>query len=112
MPAPSVKTAIAFLGLGHEDATVLVAILRRAAGSNKRVEKAMEAANELIQGYGVGTVRGKVVDEFFDDAVALYVNTTGELYSGAVIYDTVIKAFAITTLGDWLKTNGVQYGVF
>lgn len=105
MPAPSVKTALDFLDLGHEDATVLVAILKRALGSSQRVEAAMKASNELVSGHGVEVFRGKS-----GDVVALYVNV-GDPYAGTVIYNVVTEAFAISTVADWLTTYASRYGI-
>lgn len=109
------KTSVAalkkFFGqyLTAADAVGLHAVLTAAKpGDVKSVRETMFAIDRLIGGHGTEVVRGRHVDNYYGDIVAEYVNV-GDTYAATVLFDTIKKAFRLTTLGDWLEKCPKSY---
>lgn len=91
------------------DAIGLRAVLAAAKPDDvKSVRETLVAADRLIGGHGTEVVRGRYVDNYYGDFVAEYVNV-GDTYAATLVFDTVKKAFRLTTLGDWLEKCPKSY---
>lgn len=76
------------------------------------VDKALEAANAALRGYGTEAIQGAWQDRYYQDIVAVYVNT-GDTYNATVLYDVVAGKFQLTTLGDFVESHegNEEYGI-
>lgn len=109
----SVATLKKFFGrdLSETDAVALRAVLAAVDASNaKSVDEALDTTNRLVRAHGVAEIRGKYVDRYFGEIVALYVNM-GDSYSGTLLFNTVTKKFSLTTWGDFVAENEKRYGI-
>lgn len=77
----------------------------------KKVDRALEFADEATGGYGVEAIRGDYQGRYWQDTVALYVNA-GDAYDTTLIYVTATDKFVVGSVGDWVERNGDKYGVF
>jgi len=111
LPVANAANIRAAFTLERGEATRLARTLRDA---RTHVEKyaAIDYANTIIAGHGIEPVRGDYyVDQYYDDTVALYVNT-GDLYTASIIYDTVADKFYATDLGEWMEARQKKYKVY
>lgn len=78
--------------------------LMTSADSPKNVDEVLEAANKLLGGHGVESVRDEnsYVNKFYHDTVLLYVNM-GDPYVATLLYDTVNREFTIGSWGDFVE---------
>jgi hypothetical protein len=110
MATPSEATLRDMLDLEPADARDLKAALVEADGAGpKKVDVAMQLADELMEAYGIEAIRipGAEDDRYYGDIVALYVNT-GDTYNGTLLYDVDKRRFYATTYGDWLQSQEQQ----
>ena len=70
----------------------------------------LKRASRYLDGYGVEAIFGKYVNSYYQDCVALYVNT-GDTYEPTILYDTVAREFGITTMGDFVEVMGDEYEI-
>jgi hypothetical protein len=114
MRAPSKNRLIKEIGLTEEQAETVRALIRGEIKTSdprfKRTqewlgrcyhrpsypERLMECLNETIQGHGVECLGSK----------ALYINT-GDTYSPTLLLNTRSGGISITTLGDFIESNGL-----
>lgn len=75
-----------------------------------KVDAFMEEANAVLLGAGVTAIFGKYVNSYYQDCVALYVNT-GDTYEPTILYDTVAGEFGITTMGDFVEVMSDEYEI-
>ncbi len=70
----------------------------------KAVDDAMDAANDVLDGYGVEAVQGEGADlgRYWRDTIALYVNL-GDTYDTTILFDTDREEFLIGSWGDFLE---------
>jgi len=87
--------------LPKSEADKLATILLRAK-SHDEVDDALLKANKIIHGYGIGPIRGKWVDHYYQDIVALYINR-GDTYDDTILFDTEKHKFKLTTMGDFVE---------
>jgi hypothetical protein len=67
------------------------------------VDKALDAANDTIGGYGVESIEGEnFISHYYQHIALLYVNM-GETYASTIWYDTENECFGIGSWGDWLE---------
>ena len=78
--------------------------VRRCYSEPPRVEKILEALNELLEGYGTEVIRGRYVDSFWRESQLAYVNM-GETYAPTIGYDTEEDEYVLTSWGDWYEAN-------
>jgi len=114
---PSVKTIVKQLGsiLAHEygEASIKpIALKIRAAIENahthEQVDKALDSINQLLHGYGVEAIRGKFIDNYYQDINLLYVNL-GDTYIPTIIYDTKKERFLVCSWGDIVESQPKQF---
>lgn len=111
MPAANVTNIRDFFPeLEPKEARGLAEVLKRAETHNE-VDAALDYANTLVEGHGVEAIRGDYhVDGYYQDIVALYVNT-GDTYSATILYDTERERYYATTFGDWVEKNQKRYSI-
>lgn len=111
---PNVNNLMKWLSVTEEQAHELMSHIRTAdswpTDYERHVNKALDLANRFMQAYGVEAVRGKWVDNYYGDAVALYVNT-GNSYTGTLLYDTVRGKFEVTSWGDFVEKYERRYKI-
>jgi hypothetical protein len=78
--------------------------------SGREVEKIMKRINELINGFGVESIRGDYVSHFWQDTVALYVNM-GDTYDTTILFNTNTKMPMITDMGYFVEKNTRKYNI-
>jgi hypothetical protein len=93
-----------------DDKAKQVVNLVRGGGRDRRAETVMDQINDLIGGHGVESIRGDGPGGFWQDSVAIYVNT-GDTYSATILYDTTKEKFALTTMGDFVEQNQDKYQI-
>lgn len=67
-------------------------------------ELIMEAANEVLGGFGVECIRGRYVDRYHMDIQAVYVNM-GDTYDLTLLLDHETGRYCLTSVGDWFEAN-------
>jgi hypothetical protein len=73
------------------------------AYSDKDVSKALQLANEVLDGFGVEAIEGiDTWSNYYGEAVATYVNT-GDTYNPTIIYDIGEGKFHLTDYGTWVE---------
>jgi len=98
-----------FRDLAEESAADLAAVLANAK-SDADVQTALRYAAELLDGFGVESINAENSwDNFFGEAVALYVNT-GDTFNTTVLYDTQESMFYLTSWGVWVEKFEQQGG--
>jgi len=67
-------------------------------------EKILEAANEVLEGYGVEAIHKEDawVDGYYGDIIATYVNM-GDTYENTLLLDSETEEFLWTSWGDFLE---------
>jgi len=83
---------------------------RRGATTHRGIDAALELANKAVNGFGVEAIRGAWHDHYYQDIVALYVNT-GDTYSPSVVYDTVADKFYAVDWGTFVEYMTEEYGI-
>jgi uncharacterized protein (TIGR02996 family) len=78
--------------------------------SKERPDRVMNKINNLMHGFGVEAISGDRWDNYFGNAVALYVNT-GDSYKATVLYNIVDNRYQLTTMGDFIERYQRQYGI-
>lgn len=109
----SVASLKKFFGrdLSETDAVALRAVLAAVnVNDGRSVQNALETANRLTDAHGIEAIRGKYVDRYYGDSVALYVNM-GDSYAGTLLFNTITKKFSLTTWGDFAEKNAKRYGI-
>lgn len=109
----SVASLKKFFGrdLSDADAVALRAVLASVDVRNtKSVDEALDTANRLTSAHGVAAIRGKYVDRYFGEIVALYVNM-GDSYAGTLLFNTITKRFSLTSWGDFVEKNSERYKI-
>jgi uncharacterized protein (TIGR02996 family) len=76
--------------------------LMRNDRAGRGVDKALNAINGLIRGYGVEAIEGQDWQPYFMNIAALYVNR-GDIYRTTILYDTRRHRFLIASWGDWYE---------
>ena len=82
-------------------------LMRMTCNSNRGSHRALEAANELLDGHGVEHLSVQTRRE--GTLHADYVNT-GETYDATLLYDHHANRFRVTSWGDLLETWERRYG--
>jgi hypothetical protein len=79
--------------------------------SHAAAENAMDAANKYLEGYGVESItdENEFVDNYFRDAIGIYVNM-GDTYTKTIVYDTKNKQFLATSWGDFVESRENFFG--
>ena len=67
-------------------------------------EMVMEAANEIIGGYGVEAISGRWNDHYHQELQLSYVNL-GDTYTTTLVCDLENMRFQVTSWGDWFETH-------
>jgi hypothetical protein len=109
----SVATIKKFFGrnITEQDAVALRAVLAAVdVKSHRSVEDTLKTANRLTDAHGVEAIRGKYVDRYYGDSVALYVNM-GDSYAGTLLFNTITKKFSLTTWGNFVEKNEKRYKI-
>lgn len=103
-PTPSRKRLREELDLTSQQAREVKEILKEAATTTqgRRIEKALLDISDIIDGFGVESIRVGSEDYsgYWGDAAAAYINT-GDIYNATVIYDVDRDRFYLTSVGDW-----------
>ena len=103
----------AFPSVGPEAAKALhAAIVDAEIDGDAAVEDTLALADELIDGYGVESIRGSRSRDpsFWMDAVLVYVNM-GDPYVATIYYSVNSGRFQIGSWGDWIERYGKRYDV-
>jgi len=113
---PSVKRIKEWFNLDHSskdpdaDAEKIRQLLQKSHGS-KEAEKTLQKIDKIVDGFGVETIRGDtIIDYYFRDIVAFYINT-GDTYSPTLLYKTETGTWLLTTWGDWVERNDSKYKI-
>ncbi len=116
-PALNAQNLEDLLVISSADAKDILKRLKSSGGvksigsSGRDVEETMEYIDKKIKGFGVEAIYGgSNVGGYWQDAVAIYVNT-GDTYNGTIVYETRIHKFYITTIGDWVETRDKKYKI-
>ncbi len=116
MPAANKKNLLEFLRVTEVDAAAIAAAIKAAredrAEPEVAVDDALEVANKILKGHGIEAIRSGqyLVDHYFRDIVALYVNM-GDTYETTLLYETDKDRFLVTSWGDWVERNERKYGI-
>lgn len=87
-------------------------------GGPDDIDLCMRAINEVLDFHGVEVVRLEEGQQLADDCwigsywgdVRLLYCNSGDSYRPTVVYDLCRERFAITTTGDWVEGNIIEYG--
>jgi hypothetical protein len=93
-----------------EDSPAVLRWLAQCHYKPSRAELIMEAVNEAISGFGVGSIEGNWVDRYHQNIQACYV-IMGDTYDMTVLCDNVTGRFRLTTWGDWFEQNEKKRGL-
>lgn len=98
-----------------ESAKLIAALLKVADesyGSAKHaaVDAALDAANKALGMHGVEAIQGKWHDRYYQDIVALYLNS-GHTYNTTIVYDTVKEKFSIESWGGFVEAMSEKYEI-
>lgn len=127
MRYPSVNTLEKHLSLNRTDALKLRKLLdgrldpmtfasvqkwvKQCYNQPKHLDLVMEAANELLGGYGIEAIRGEWQNGFWCDVRAVYVNM-GDTYTSTLLYDRDSACYRVMSWGDfveWCQRKGEKF---
>lgn len=122
---PSVKTITQRLGVSKKKAKEIRGLMegdinpddyesvkkwmQRCYYKPRRVERVMEAINEILGGYGVEQITDSQWDNYWCDSGLLYVNM-GDAYSPTICYDTRKDQWIVCPWGDIVERNEKRFG--
>jgi len=70
----------------------------------------LKAISNIIGGYGVESIRGNYVSQYWHDTQLLYVNM-GDTYTPTILYDTETERWLYLSWGDWVEKHGEKRGI-
>lgn len=83
--------------------------MQRCCYKPRKVERVMEAINEILGGYGVEQITDNQWSEYWRDGGLLYVNM-GDAYSPTICYDTRKDKWIVCPWGDIIERNEKRFG--
>jgi len=114
MGLPSKKTIADWFGdyFKHEgvDPKVGAAMVRKAMEEAKNPDDALNAVDALIKGHGIEVIRGEYYNNYYGDALALYINM-GDTYAPTLLYMVRTGSWVVTSWGDWVERNERRYKI-
>jgi len=95
----------AFPSVTAKDARFLASLMQRAS-THKDVDDALDAANAVLNGFGVEALpcESCFVDHYYRNFVALYVNL-GDTYDTTILFNTDTERFSIGSWGDFFEMH-------
>lgn len=75
----------------------------------RKVERVMEAINEILGGYGVEQITDNQWSDYWRDGGLLYVNM-GDAYFPTICYDTRKDKWIVCPWGDMIERNEKRFG--
>ena len=122
---PSVKTITQRLSVSKEKAKEIRGLMegdinpddyesvkkwmQRCYDKPRRVERVMEAINEILGGYGVEQITDSQWDNYWCDGGLLYVNM-GDTYTETICYDTRKNKWIVSSWGNIVERNEKRFG--
>jgi hypothetical protein len=114
---PSQQRLVDAFGISREQANTLREVLsgkldpetfdsvRRLPDGYRWLDKALEAANEILGTYGVEAIQSETSwVPYWMDIVALYLNA-GDTYNPTLLYNRLTGTLNLTTYGDFVERN-------
>lgn len=101
------KTLLKYFDISTADAKKLSALIK-SANDPTTVDKALNEADKILQGFGVEAIKDNGRDSYYCDIGLLYVNK-GDTYTTTLVYDTRKKRFIIAAWGDIVEASPKRF---
>jgi len=76
-----------------------------------QVDETLKLINQILNGYGIESVRGKLwISYVYQDINLLYVNM-GDTYAITILFDTFTMKFIFSSVGDYIETHSKRFEI-